>query len=99
MHVVHVAPSHVALQIPKRRPIPKGKLVGRFDKFASGQWQELIIESNKFAEEAATVMRRRHRRDAQNQTERSFRWASCLQGGRHWKVPSWQLGMRTLSQS
>ena len=44
--------------------------MGRFDKFASGQWQELIVESNKFAEEAATVMRRRHRRDAQNQTER-----------------------------
>ena len=63
------------LQIPERRAHPEGKLMG-LDNFASGQWQELIVESTKFAEEAATVMRR-HRRDAH-----------CLQGGRHWKVPT-----------
>ena len=44
--------------------------MGRFDKFASGLWQELIVESNNCTEEAATVMRHRRRRDAQNQTER-----------------------------
>ena len=56
-------------QIPKRG-IEREKLISRFDKFAVGQWHDLIVESNKCAEEAATAYRRRARRGHLNQDDK-----------------------------
>ena len=55
---------------PRGGHIPKAKLVARFDKFAAGEWRDLIVDSKKCAEEAATARRRRRRRGDQNQEER-----------------------------
>ena len=55
---------------PRGGLIGREKLVSRFDKFAAGQWHDLIMASNKCAEEAATVRQRRARRVQGNQDER-----------------------------
>ena len=41
-----------------RGGLGRDKLMARFDKFAAGQWHDLIVSSNRCAEEAATVWRR-----------------------------------------
>ena len=55
---------------PRGGLIGREKLISRFDKFAAGQWHDLIMASNKCAEEAATVRQRRARRVQGNQDDR-----------------------------
>ena len=54
---------------PRGGLIGREKLILRFDKFAAGQWHDLIVESNKCAEEAATAYRRRAPRGHLNQDD------------------------------
>ena len=64
-----------------RGTIPKAKLVARYDKFAAGQWNDLINEGVQCAEDAATLFRRQRRRDAQIVRERRARsFAMCPNG-------------------
>ena len=44
---------------PQGGKISKDKLISRFDKFAKGQWNDLIEASVVCADEAATASRRR----------------------------------------
>ena len=55
---------------PRGGLIGHEKLISRFDKFAAGQGHDLILASNKCAEEAATVRQRRAQRVQGNQDER-----------------------------
>ena len=49
--------------------ISRDKLINRFDKFARGQWNDLI-EASVCAEEAATASPRRRRRVDDNDAEK-----------------------------
>ena len=70
------------LHKPARGTIPKAKLVARFDKFAAGQWNDLINEGVQCAEDAATLFRRQRRQDAQTVRERRARRAlQCVHMG------------------
>ena len=50
---------------PRGGQIGKSKLVERFDKFAAGQWEDLLVASVKCSEEAGRLSRRQRRRDYQ----------------------------------
>ena len=71
------------LHKPARGTIPKAKLVACFDKFAAGQWNDIINEGVQCAEDAATLFRRQRRRDAQTVRERrALRALQCVQSVR-----------------
>ena len=63
-------PRMVLHRSPRGSLVGRDKLTARFDKFAAGQWHDLIVSSNRCAEEAATVWRRRARRVQSNQEEK-----------------------------
>ena len=48
---------------PRGGQIGKSKLIEIFDKFAAGQWQDLLVASVKCSEEAGKLSRRQRRRD------------------------------------
>ena len=50
---------------PRGGQIGKSKLIERFDKFAAGQWQDLLVASVKCSEEPGKLSRRQRRRDHQ----------------------------------
>ena len=67
---------------PRGGLIGREKLMARFDNFAAGQWHDLIVSSNRCAEGAATVWRRRARRVQSNQEEkRATRAFNLIQMG------------------
>ena len=63
-------PKMMLHRSPRGGLIAREKLIERFDKFAAGQWHDLIASSNRFAKEAATVWRRRARRVQCNQEKK-----------------------------
>ena len=69
---------------PREGLIGREKLISRFEKFAAGQWHDLIVEGNKCAEEASTAHRRKARRGHLNQDDkRASRAFNLVQMGNY----------------
>ena len=68
LEIVHALAQDDVAPIPRGGLIGKEKLVARFDKFAAGQWHE-IVATIKCSEDAAVVSRRHCRRGCPNTME------------------------------
>ena len=68
-------------QGPRGGTIAKQKLLGRFEKFNSGAWLDLLEESRKVTHEAAQVRRRRNRRTEDDLTRRVSRAEALVHMG------------------
>ena len=66
---------------PRGGPISRDKLIGRFDQFAAGQWNELLVASQTCAQETATAFTRRKRRSVDDGTRRAARALQFVQWG------------------
>ena len=66
---------------PRGGQISKDKLIARFDKFAAGQWQDLLRASAKCAEDAGKLSRRQRRRDQVDEEQRATRALKFVQLG------------------
>ena len=81
--------------------ISKSKLVQRFDDFCGGQWAGLLSASASCDADAMVVRHRKRRRqspaddvrkDAQPELWDCFRWVSCQQDAKLWRVLPLPLG-------
>ena len=68
---------------PRGEPVPKSKLVQRFDDFARGDWEKLFQSSNKCDEEASRAYTRKRRRQKPEDdiTRRAARALALVQMG------------------
>ena len=71
----------VAPSWPERRDHRQAEVVGRFEKFNSGAWLDLLEESRKVTQEAAQARRRRNRRTEDDLTRRVSRAEALVHMG------------------
>ena len=76
---------------PRGGQISKDKLLARLDKFAAGQWQELLRASVKCAEDAGKLSRRQRQREQVAEEQRAARALKCVQLG------EWSAGPQALA--
>ena len=80
MEVVSVVSSKAVASSTGGR-ITRDKLIGRFDRFAAGQWDELLHVSHKCDEDAVTARTRRSRRAPKDEVRRAARALQFVQWG------------------
>ena len=81
-------------------PIPRAKLISRFESFVRGDWGSLILASRECSTQAVVVRRRRSRRGTMWSTGQHglkcwCTWESCPQQDKRWRGQSWLRGLAT----